>query len=209
MKKYTSIAALFAIILFGSASVFAQTFESLQKDFNAGMSGDTKAFEKAMKQSQELLAKNPKEAETLVLHGSATLFQSGQAFQTGNFGEGGKLWQKGQAEMDEAVKLSPENVNVLMTRGTTYISASKQFPVKEEADRLLKIGVGDYEKITSDKNFKQFPEGLRSQILLGLAEGYERMKDTKKARGFYQILSTEATGKNQENAVRWLEKNKE
>ena len=138
MKKYTSIITfVFAIICIGSISTFAQTFESLQKDFDAGMQGDSKAFKNAWKLSEELLAKNPKDAETLVLHGSATLFQAGQAFQTGNFGEGGKLWQKGQAEMDQAVKISPDNVNVLMTRGTTYLSASKQFPVKEEADRLF------------------------------------------------------------------------
>ena len=185
MKKYTySLIFVFAIICGGSIASFAQTFEPLQKDFNAGMSGDAEAFERAMKKSEELLAKNPKDAETLVLHGSATLFQSGQVFQTGNFGEGGKLWKKGQTEMDEAVKLLPENVNVLMTRGSTYLSASKAFPVKEEAARLLKIGVGDFEKITADKNFKQFPESLRSQVLLGLAESYERMKDHEKSTGF-------------------------
>jgi tetratricopeptide (TPR) repeat protein len=210
MKKYTNIATLiFAIICISTISTFAQTFESLQKDFDKGMQGDTKAFKTAMKQSEELLAKNPKDSETLVLHGSATLFQAGQAFQTGNFGEGGKLWQKGQTEMDQAVKISPDNVNVLMTRGTTYLSASKQFPVKEEADRLFKIGIGDYEKITLDKNFKQFPEGLRSQILFALAEGYVQMKDNNKARDYYQILSTDATGKIKEKAVKWLEKNKQ
>ena len=195
MRKYTYIATLFAIILFGSTSSFAQTFDSLQKDFGAGMSGDEKAFKNALNQSEELLSKNPKDAEILVLHGSATLFLAGQNFQAGNFSEGGKLWQKGQTEMDEAVKLSPENINILMTRGTTYLSASKQFPVKEEAERLLKIGIGDYEKITLDKNFKQFPEGLRSNILFGLAEGYAQMKDNRKALDFYRILSTDATGK--------------
>ena len=209
MKKYTYLTALFAIILFGSSAIFAQTFDSLQKDFNAGMSGNADSFKNALNQSEELLAKNPKDAEILVLHGSATLFRAGQVFQAGNFSEGGKLWQKGQTEMDEAVKLSPENVNVLMTRGTTYLSASKQFPVKEEAEKLLKIGIGDYEKITSDKNFKQFPENLRSNILLGLAEGYAQMKDTKKARDFYQTLSTDATGATKEKAVKWLEENKQ
>lgn len=210
MKKYTSIVTLiFAIICISTISTFAQTFESLQKDFDAGMQGDTKAFESAMKQSEELLVKNPKDAEILVLRGSATLFQSGQAFQTGNFGEGGKLWAKGQTEMDEAVKLSPNNVKVLMTRGSTYLSASKQFPVKEEADRLLKIGVGDFEKIVADKNFDKFPESLRTDVLAGLADGFDRSKDKEKAKIYYLRLSTEATGKIKEKAVKWLETNKQ
>jgi hypothetical protein len=207
MKKYIHIATLFAAICIGSTTGLAQTFNSLQKDFNSGMSGDAKTFETAMKQSEEMLAKNPKDAEMLVLHGAATLFQSGKAFQAGNFSEGGKLWKKGQTEMDDAANLSPENTNVLMTRGSTYLSASKQFPVKEEAERILKIGIGDYEKITADKNFKKFPEVLRSRIYEGLADGYARLKDKNKAKDIYQILSTEATGKIKENAVKWLEKN--
>ncbi len=210
MKKYTSIITfVFAIICISSTSVFAQTFESLQKDFEAGMKGDTKAFETAMKQSNELLAKNPKDAEIMVLRGSATLYQSGQAFQTGNFGEGGKLWAKGQTDMDEAVKISPDNVKVLMTRGSTYLSASKQFPVKEEADRLLKIGIGDFEKIVADKNFTQFPESMQTQVLDGLADGFDRSNDKEKAKIYYQKLSTIATGKIKEKAVKWLETNKQ
>ncbi len=204
-----TITLLFTTLLLTTTFTFGQTFEALQAEFNKGMQGDEKVFETAMKQSEELLVKNPKDAEILVLHGSAMLYQSGKAFQTGNFGEGGKLWKKGQTEMDEAVTIAPENIKVLMTRGTTYLSASKQFPVKEEADRLLKIGVGDFDKIAADKNFKQFPEGLRFDVLLKLAEGYERLKETEKARGFYQTLSTEATGKIKEKAVKWLEENKQ
>lgn len=210
MRKFTYIAIfIFAIISIGSVSIFAQTEnlkfdDALAADFSKGMSGDATSLERAMLRGEKILAANPNDAQTLVWMGSATLARSGQLFMSGNLSEGGKNWKEGRRKMDEAVALDGANVEVLMTRGRTYLTASKQFPIKEEANNILKLGVGDYEKIVADKNFSHFPERMRSSVLSGLAESYERLGDNQKAKSFYQNLSTEATGETKANALKWL-----
>jgi hypothetical protein len=210
MKKYTFIAIfIFAIIAFSSASIFAQTddlkFDSaLAADFSKGMSGDADTLKNATDRAEKILAANPQDARTLVWLGAATLTRSGKYFMSGNFAEGGKNWKEGRRKMDEAVTLDGENVEILMTRGSTYLTASKQFPVKEEAQKILQLGIGDYEKVAANSKFSKFPENMRSQVLNGLANGYERLSNKEKAKTCYQRLSAEATGEIQANAVKWL-----
>lgn len=210
MKKYTFIAIFTAAVIgIFAASAFAQNdnlkFDSeLAADFSKGLSGDAASLERATRKAEQILAANPKDAQTLVWLGAATLSRSGQYFMAGNFSEGGKNWKEGRRKMDEAVALDGANIDVLMTRGTTYLAASKQFPVKEEADRILKLGVSDYEKAAADKNFAHFPAAMRSEVLSGMADGFERLGDEAKAKGSYQILSSEATGETKEKAVKWL-----
>lgn len=215
MKKYTFIVIfVFAVISSGAVSIFAQTGglkfdEALAADFSKGMDGDAASLERAVQKAGEILAANPKDARTLVWLGSAMLSRSGQFFMSGNYTEGGKSWKDGRQKMDEAVSLDGANTEVLMTRGTTYLSASKQFPVKEEANNILKLGTSDYEKITADPNFANFPANLRVKVWSGLAESYERLGDKQKAKTYYQNLSAGATGEPQEKAVKWLADNKD
>lgn len=210
MKKYIHIAILIcAAIGIGSVSIFAQSdnlkFDSeLAADFSRGMSGDAVSLERATQRAGKILAANPQDAQALVWLGSATLARSGQFFMAGNFAEGSKNWKEGRREMDEAAALDGANIEVLMTRGTTYLTASKQFPVKQEAANILKLGVGDFENVVSNPQFSHFPETTRSRVLLGLADGYERLGDTAKAKTSYQALSTGAAGESKEKAVKWL-----
>src|ERR1700730_8741854 len=76
-------------------------------DFFAGFAGDKAALDRGMKACEEKLAENPKHAEAMVWHGSGLVFLAGQAFQKGDFGTGGPLWDKGMKEMDGAALLEP------------------------------------------------------------------------------------------------------
>jgi hypothetical protein len=195
MKKYTYIATLFAIILFGSVSAFAQTetlkFDNdLMADFSKGMQGDSASYDRAMVKAEKILAANPKDSQTLVWAGSATLAQSGQAFMSGNFADGGKMWAEGRRKMDEAVSLDGENIEILIVRGSTYISASAKYPVKEEADKLRSLGTADLEKIISSTEGKTDGRsvGIRTKAISIFVKHYTETGDKEKVESYKKLL---------------------
>jgi len=75
-----------------------------------------------MKLTEDTLAKDPNHAGARVWHGSGVLYLSGQAFQKGDQQNGMKLWRQGLDEMEQAVRLAPNNVAVLIPRGATLIT---------------------------------------------------------------------------------------
>ena len=94
----------------------------VRQDFFAGFNGNREALERGMKITEDTLAKDPNHAEARVWHGSGVLYLSGQAFQKGDQQNGMKLWRQGLDEMEQAVRLAPNNVAVLIPRGATLIT---------------------------------------------------------------------------------------
>lgn len=197
MKKYISILTVLFAMFYAFANItFAQTeapkFDAdLAENFSKGMSGDAESLEKALKKAEEILTANPKDAQTLVWVGSATLARSGKSFMSGNIAEGGKLWKTGRAKMDEAVEIEPENIEVLIVRGSTYLSASQQFPVKEEADKLRSLAVADLEKIIALTEGKTGGKsiGVRQQAVRQFIKFYTATGDKEKAESYRKMLA--------------------
>src|SRR5947207_6646490 len=103
-----------------------QRFDYLVRaDFFAGTAGDEARLKKAIDLCERTLADNPRHAEAMVWHGAALLVQSGRAFQHGDMGSGGQLWDRGLKEMNAAVALAPDNVGVLIPRGATLFEATR------------------------------------------------------------------------------------
>jgi hypothetical protein len=196
MKKHPYIAKLFAIILFASATVLAQNTtpkfdDELRSEFSKGVQGDSASLETAIAKAEKILAANPKDAQTLVWLGSATLAQSGKAFMAGNFAEGGKLWAEGRQKMDKAVSLDGENLEVLFVRGSTYLNASTKYPIKAEADELAKLGKSDLEKIIAATEGKQDEKSIAfrqraSKVFVGY---YTATGDNEKAENYRKMLT--------------------
>src|SRR5262245_54086657 len=88
----------------------------VRTDFFAGFGGDDARLDKGMQACERALADNPTHAEALVWHGSGLTFKAGRAFQRGDTQTGTDLWTRGNAEMDEAVALAPDNVGVRIPR---------------------------------------------------------------------------------------------
>src|SRR4030095_849974 len=85
------------------ASADTWDYAIVRADMFAGLGGDAARFTKAMEACERTLAREPKHPEALVWHGSGLFFQAGQAFQRGDMATGGPLWERGLAEMSEAV----------------------------------------------------------------------------------------------------------
>ncbi|HEX8198264.1 MAG TPA: hypothetical protein VF571_18870 [Pyrinomonadaceae bacterium] len=221
LKRYFSFTLFAAIILIAqSQNVSAQKTadsknlkfdKTVEQEFMKGIQGDATALESAMKTGEKILANNPKDALALVWQGGARLILARTAFYQGDFMAGSAIWKQGLDDMEKAVEFAPGDTRVLVVRGSTWYQASKEFPDPNEANRLLQTAITDFEKIiaVNDDNFKQLPAEIRENVLLNLAEGYERIGAKTKARNFYQRLSTETTGKTRETAVKWIQANKQ
>jgi hypothetical protein len=176
-----------------------QRFDYLVRaDFFAGVAGDETRLKKAMELCERTLADNPRHPEALVWHGAILLVQSGQAFQKGDMGGGGQLWERGLAEMNEAVTQAPDNPGVLIPRAAVLFEATRRMP-PAGARPLLESAVANYEHVLTVQApyFDTLGDHAKGELLFGLAEGYHRLGLHEKARGYFERLITDAPASGQ------------
>ncbi len=179
----------------------------VRADMFAGLAGDTARFAKAMEACERTLARDAKHSEALVWHGSGLFFQAGQAFQRGDMANGGPLWERGLAEMDEAVSLAPDSLAVVIPRGAVLLQAARSVP-PAMAEPLLQTGVRDFEHVLDLQKsyFHTLGDHPKGELLFGLADGYARLGDKVKARAYFERLIAEAPASGQAPRGRaWIE----
>lgn len=208
--------AIFPLILALTPPALAQAPQSptrfdylIRADFLAGAAGDLARFERAMKLCEETLAANPLHAEALVWHGSGLVFLSGQAVKRKDRETARELLARGLTEMDQAAALKPENVGVLIPRAATLSAVSRALRDPDRARPLLETAVGDYEKVLvlQAPYFERLSVHVRGELLAGLAEGWHRLGQIEKARGYLQRIVAELPGSRYEAKARaWLER---
>jgi len=118
-----------------------------------------------------------------------------------------KAWDQGLAEMEQAVNLAPSNVAVLIPRGASLISASR-FTPPQFAKPILETGVGDYEKVLKiqEPTFARMSAHSKGELLMGLADGWNRLGNTEKAKQYFTKMKSELPGSVYERkAQAWLE----
>ena len=141
---------------------------------------------------QEALGQNPRYAPCPGVEGRGR-FESGfhQAFQSNDIPRGMTLYEQGLKEMDDAVAMQPESLQVLIPRGATYLSIAQYNPVPEVSRHLIQTGVGDYEKalLLQQPHFDKLSRHARGELLFGLADGWFRLGDMEKSRGYLQRIT--------------------
>jgi tetratricopeptide (TPR) repeat protein len=173
----------------------------------AGLAGDSARFAKAMAACEQMLARHPKHPEALVWHGSGLFFEAGQAFQKGDMAKGGPLWERGLAEMNEAVALAPDSLAVVIPRGAVLLQASRFVP-PAMARPLLETALRDYEHVLALQKsyFHTLGDHPKGELLFGLADGHARLGDNVKARMYFERLIADAPSSGQAPRGRaWLE----
>lgn len=203
----TFIASLFLAIPQTAARPVAERFDLVVRgDFFAGFAGNQARLAKGMEACERLLATNPNHGEALVWHGSGLAFSAGMAFQKGDMKTGGELWQRGLEEMDKAVALEPDNVGVRIPRGALLLQATRNMP-PDMSRPLIEKGVGDYEHVLALQSayFSTLGDHPKGELLFGLAEGYSRLGNNEKARGYFERLIADAPASGQAPKARtWL-----
>jgi hypothetical protein len=153
------------------------------------------------------LAQDPKPAEAKVWHGGGVLFSSGEAFQKGDIQKGRELWQQALDEMEQAVRLAPDNVAVLIPRGATLISITRFTPAGF-ARPVLETGVSDFEKVLrlQEPEFAKMSVHSRGELLTALGDGWSRLDKPNKARDYFERIAVELKGSIYEQKARaWLD----
>jgi hypothetical protein len=202
---------LAALVLLGAASLVPaqDRFDyKVRNYFFAGFSGDAASLEKGMKICEESLAADPKNAEALVWHGAGLFYASGLAFQKQDMQKGGELWARGLKEMDDAVALAPDQLGVVIPRGAVLLTASKYVPSPEMARPLIEKGVADFEKTyqLQSPDFDTIGTHPRGELMIGLADGYNRLGNREKAQEWFErIQKTMAGTAYEKSAMTWLE----
>lgn len=184
-----------------------ERFDQLvREDLFAGFGGDKDALARGMKNCEEALIKDPKNAEALVWRGAGRVYMGGQAIQDKKQAEGIKLFLSGQKDMDDAVKLDPKNVGVRIPRASVLMPASGGMPaamakpllekVREDFETIYELQKDSLEKIVTH------PKG---ELRMGLADVYRRLGNADKSKEQLEIVVKELPDtKYSARATEWL-----
>jgi tetratricopeptide (TPR) repeat protein len=169
--------------------------KAVRNDLFAGFAGDREAFERGRKHAKETLDRNPKHAEAMVWLGTATFFESGQAFQKGDLQRAGELWEESMRLMDGAVELEPDNIAVRIPRGSAALAASRMVP-PEMAAGLIERASADYQKAYELQKFRLATMGVhpKGELLSGLADAFEQQGEKDKSRALLETIVKEMEG---------------
>jgi len=168
----------------------------VRDDFFAGMfGGDQARFDRAMKFTEDALAKDPRNGEAHVWHGTALMFLSSRANIEGNAEKGDELWNRGLKEMDDGVAMDPGNIGVHIGRGAMLLgyATSGAAPDDPPARAIVQKAVADYEFALSKQrpHFANIPLHSRGELLFGLASGWSLLGDEQKARAYLEEIVKE------------------
>jgi hypothetical protein len=185
----------------------AQRFDNLvREDFFAGVSGDEARLQKVLDVCDAALARDPRDAQALVWHGSALVVRAGRQFEKGDPANGGATFERGMKEMDDALGLAPDNPGVLIPRAAVLFEATRPMP-PQMARPLLESAVSSYEHVLDIQRayFSTLSEHAKGELLFGLAEGSARLGRPEKARIYFEQLVKEAPGSGQTvKANEWM-----
>jgi hypothetical protein len=166
-------------------------------DFFVALKGDRASLERAISQSYEVLRAKPEDPEALVWHGAAMLLKAMQAYRNREYEIAEKYAREGAKEMDRAVAVAPpENIAVRVPRGLVLLTATRAMPALPNADQLLQRGLKDHERVleVQTARFDTLSDHQKGELLFGLAEGWARAGNDRKARVYFQRLATDLKG---------------
>jgi tetratricopeptide (TPR) repeat protein len=208
MTRTIALAAvLLAALVARGPRVEAQRFDNeVRADFFAGLAGNQERFETAMQRCEAALAMNANDAPALVWHGGGLLVRSGELFRAGRIDDGIALRSRGLDEMNRAVALRPDDVEVLIPRATT-LAAIAAFTPAAQAESMLRAAAADFEKVLAVQApvFGSAPVHSRGELLGGLANAYRLLGDRARAETYLRRLVSELPGTPYERkASAWL-----
>jgi len=211
--KIITIGVVAVVTLLALAAVVGAqgpgTVRSAGTDLLGGLVGDMVRFERGMRTLDEILSKNPNDIEAKVLHGNGVMARAGEAFKVGDNEKAIQLWQTGLDEMAQAVNAAPDNVFVRARRGVFMISASRSTP-PQMAKPLLETAVADFERVLQirekDHTLADRSVHQRGELLSSLADGWNRLGETEKARDYFVRITKDLKGTVYElRANAWLD----
>jgi tetratricopeptide (TPR) repeat protein len=123
------------------------------------------AFETAEATFTKVLAQDPDDPRALVHRGEARLARGGGLAAAGQISTAVAMIQAAMADMDRAVSLAPDQLDVRLTRGLAYAGFPAYYSKADTAR-------ADLEAARADRQFASLPEARRTRAMQAL----ERLK---------------------------------
>jgi tetratricopeptide (TPR) repeat protein len=208
--NHTFLRLTFATLIAAAGILMAQ--QKLQdlgvKDVQTLLDGSPEGLSRLAKMVDAAVAANPKDAYANFMHGVVAFSRSGIAAKQGDLAAAGKLFQSGLAEMEEAVRADPDNIGILAPRGAMLLGASREMP-PQLATPLLQSAISDFEHLLSlqqnDGTFPKLSNHQRGELLTGLGDGWARLGQEDKARGYFERIAKDLPGTVYQNRAQdWL-----
>ncbi|HYE61238.1 MAG TPA: hypothetical protein VD997_04510 [Phycisphaerales bacterium] len=164
-------------------------------DFISGFNGDKDAMGRAMKATDDILAKDPNNVEALAWNSSGKAAQCGDAFQSGDFRKGMQLWSEGKSGLNKAVSLAPDNVSVRIVRGKTMLESSLHDPMPASSKEAAETAVGDLETALElfGKNLDAVDAAFKQEMYAWLYQAASKAGDAEKAEKYKKLAGDKAT----------------
>ena len=178
--------------------------ENGKRELQAARSTDTaEAYAKAEATFTEAMKLAPKSGVALLYRGVAKLSRSGWLARHGRYVESTPLMNDGVADMNAAVALSHDDIDVRMMRGTSYA----QFPAFMNKGALARE---DLEAVVRHTKFASLEAETRAGVYLTLGRVYAASGQPDKARESWRAaLASSPQGKAGAAAKEELDKLKE
>ncbi len=210
-----AIAAATATLLFATAPraqnappATPRFDEIVRPDFFAGFRGDAARLERGMKRCEEALATDPGNADALVWHGAGLMFLAGEAAARQDFQTARERAVRGREEMDRADRLAPDSLSVMLVRAVTLSASAPNVRDRAQGQAMQKSAVDAFERalVIQTPYLDRMSEHSRGELLAGLAEGWSRLGEADRARGYLQRIVKELPETRYSTRARaWLE----
>ncbi len=198
-KRCAGILGLFAVlaVLLLAAPVAAQDSmrfdEEVRELFFAGFAGNEDALARGMAICEETLQADPDHPGALVWQASGWMFQSGMAYQEGDWAKGMALFDDATAQMDRAVSLAPDSLQTLIPRASVYLGVAPYIYDTATRTRFLETVVDDYTKVLAIREpyFASLTAHSRGELLGALAEALWRLQRRNDAQVYLDRILAE------------------
>jgi hypothetical protein len=182
--------------------------EIVRADFFAGFRGDAARLERGMKLCEDELATNPTNADALVWHGAGLMFLAGEAARRQDFAAAGERARRGRAEVDRADRLAPDSLSVMLVRAVVLNASAPNVRDQAQGRMMQEAAVAGFERALAIQApyLDRLSEHSRGELLAGLAEGWSRLGDTERSRGYLERIVKELPNTRYQTRARaWLE----
>lgn len=177
-------------------------------DFIEASQGDAEARRRLLEKCESAIEADAEHAEAIAWRGAVKMFQAGTASESGDFRAAMQHTNDSLADLNRARELEPENPGVRMVAAQMLLSLAKYHPMENMAKGYAKQGVEDAKTALSSlyDNWDKQPTDVKGQLMLGVAEGYDKLGKVTEARDWFNRVIGAVPGTAwAEQAQAWLD----
>jgi len=177
-------------------------------DFVEAAQGNAAARQRLLDKCETVIEGDAQHAEAIAWRGAVRMFQAGTASAAGDFRAAMQHTNDSLADLDRARTLEPENPGVRMVAAQMLLSLAKNHPIANMAKGYAKQGIEDAKVALSMlyDNWNKQPTDVKGQLLLSVAEGYDKLGKATEARDWFNRVIGAAPGTAwAEQAQAWID----